>query len=161
MKGWTAWGDRDMPRRYPLGDGHCARVAAEPVPTAPARIGPLRHGRSRGRGGVRPGRRAQAPGLHRAGDAARRPANLAEGLRAPARHGDHPKAAARARVLPSIYRVDQVVFATTLRAALQSEVVRPLTRVNYHSVIEASCTIPIAMGPALPPSLLADGGGTE
>jgi hypothetical protein len=64
------------------------------------------------------------------------------------------------KYLPAIYDVEPVVFATRLPAELQSDVVRPLTRANYHSVIEASCTVPIAMGPALPPALLASGDGT-
>jgi hypothetical protein len=59
------------------------------------------------------------------------------------------------KYLPAAYLVDPVVFATHLPPELASDVVRPLTRVNYHSAIEASCTVPIAMGPALAPALLA------
>ena len=32
---------------------------------------------------------------------------------------------------------------------------RPLTRDNYHSAIEASCLVPLAMGPAVQPTLLS------
>ena len=47
------------------------------------------------------------------------------------------------------YQVDPVVFATNLPDTLHSEFVRPLTRHNYHCVIEASCLVPLAMGPPL------------
>lgn len=53
------------------------------------------------------------------------------------------------------YQLDPVVFATNLPDALRSEFVRPLTRDNYHSAIEASCLVPLAMGPALQPELLS------
>ena len=47
------------------------------------------------------------------------------------------------------------MFATNLPETLHSEFVRPLRRGNYHSVIEASCLVPLAMGPALRPTLLS------
>jgi hypothetical protein len=65
------------------------------------------------------------------------------------------------KYLPPAYTIDPVVFATGLPECLRSDLVRPLTRANYHSAIEASCTVPIAMGPPLPPALLACGDGTE
>jgi hypothetical protein len=52
---------------------------------------------------------------------------------------------------PRIYQEDPVVFATPLPSALQTEFVRPLTPSNYHSVIEASCLVPLAMGSPLRP----------
>ncbi len=55
------------------------------------------------------------------------------------------------KYLPRIYHEDPIIFAAPLPDALQSEWVRPLTRENYHSVIEASCLVPLAMGfPLLP-----------
>ena len=56
------------------------------------------------------------------------------------------------------YQVDPVVFATNLPDTLHSEFVRPLTRDNYHCAIEASCLVPLAMGPPLAPSLLSRDG---
>jgi hypothetical protein len=47
-----------------------------------------------------------------------------------------------------------VIFATNLPADLHSEYVRPLTRQNYHRVIEASCLVPFAMGSPLTPEEL-------
>jgi hypothetical protein len=47
---------------------------------------------------------------------------------------------------PRVYREDPVVFATPLPSVLHTEFVRPLTLSNYHSVIEASCLVPLAMG---------------
>lgn len=55
------------------------------------------------------------------------------------------------KFLPSNYLEEPIVFATHLPEELQSEWVRPLTPENYHSVIEASCLVPLAMGrPLLP-----------
>lgn len=56
---------------------------------------------------------------------------------------------------PRGYIENPVVFATHLPAALQSEYVRPLTRENYRSAIEASCLVPVAMGAPLEPAALA------
>ncbi|MGE3842798.1 MAG: patatin-like phospholipase family protein [Vicinamibacterales bacterium] len=58
---------------------------------------------------------------------------------------------------PRIFDIEPVVFATHLPQALESEHVRPLTRSNYHCAIEASCLVPIAMGPPLPPALVSPG----
>jgi hypothetical protein len=52
-----------------------------------------------------------------------------------------------------------VLFATHLPAHLRSDHVRPLTRANVRAVVEASCLVPIAMGPPLAPSALAPDGG--
>jgi hypothetical protein len=58
------------------------------------------------------------------------------------------------KYLPKNYTEDPVIFATNLPAELCSEYVRPLTRRNYHAVIEASCLVPLAMGmPLLPEDL--------
>ncbi len=50
------------------------------------------------------------------------------------------------KYLPNNYTEDPVIFATNLPEELKSEFIRPLTRRNYHAVIEASCLIPLAMG---------------
>jgi predicted acylesterase/phospholipase RssA len=161
MRGWTAWGDPGMLRRYPL---------AEDI----AREWP----RSRFREHLHASVRYVMGGAEV--DAVFDPASARKLLVFTARikrRDGRPisradlvrllvKAATRKlprslKYLPSIYGIDPVVFATPLPAGLQSDVVRPLTRANYHSVIEASCTVPIAMGPALPPALLAAGDGAE
>ncbi len=50
------------------------------------------------------------------------------------------------KYLPDMYFEDPVIFALNLPDELRSEYVRPLTRGNYHAVIEASCIMPMAMG---------------
>jgi hypothetical protein len=55
------------------------------------------------------------------------------------------------KYLPGNYTEDPVIYALNLPDALRSEFVRPLTRRNYHAVIEASCLIPLAMGAPLVP----------
>ena len=55
------------------------------------------------------------------------------------------------KYLPNLYNEDPVIFALNLPEELRSEYIRPLTRSNYHSVIEASCLVPLAMGSPLPP----------
>ena len=55
------------------------------------------------------------------------------------------------KYLPGSYIEDPVIFATNLPGELESEYVRPLTRKNYHSVLEASCLVPFAMGAPLAP----------
>jgi predicted acylesterase/phospholipase RssA len=61
------------------------------------------------------------------------------------------------KYLPSGYRAEPVVFATNLPRELLSEYVRPITRNNYHQVIEASCLIPLAMGSPLLPGQVNNG----
>lgn len=61
------------------------------------------------------------------------------------------KLPSRLKYLPDGYAEDPVIYALHLPDALRSEYVRPLTRGNYHAVIEASCLIPVAMGAPLPP----------
>jgi hypothetical protein len=61
------------------------------------------------------------------------------------------------KYLPKSYLEDPVIFATNLPEELRSEYIRPLTRSNYHAVIEASCLVPLAMGPPLKPEDLNDG----
>jgi hypothetical protein len=55
------------------------------------------------------------------------------------------------KYLPTMYCEDPVVFALNLPPELYSEYIRPLTRSNYHAVIEASCLVPMAMGSPLSP----------
>jgi hypothetical protein len=50
------------------------------------------------------------------------------------------------KYLPSDYVEDPVIFVSHLSSSMAGEFVRPLTHVNYHNVIEASCLIPFAMG---------------
>jgi hypothetical protein len=54
------------------------------------------------------------------------------------------------KYLPGRYVEDLVIFATNLPDALASEWVRPLTRDNFHRVLEASCLVPVAMGEPIP-----------
>jgi hypothetical protein len=58
------------------------------------------------------------------------------------------------KYLSNRYVEDPVIFAGNLPEELRSEFVRPLTRANYHAVIEASCLVPLAMGKPLPPEKL-------
>ncbi len=55
------------------------------------------------------------------------------------------------KYLPDMYVEDPVIFTLNPPDELCSEYVRPLTRGNYHAVIEASCLIPMAMGAPLVP----------
>lgn len=65
------------------------------------------------------------------------------------------------KYLPAAYVEDPIVFATSLPPELCSEYVRPLTRANYHRVIEASCLVPLAMGPPIAPHELRDGSPSD
>jgi len=58
------------------------------------------------------------------------------------------------KYLPRVYSEDPVIFALNLPEELRSEYVRPLTRMNCHAVIEASCLVPLAMGSPLRPESL-------
>jgi len=61
------------------------------------------------------------------------------------------------KYLSESYVEEPVVFATNLPQELCSEHVRPLTRRNYHAVIEACCLVPLAMGsPLESPRLLGN-----
>jgi len=64
------------------------------------------------------------------------------------------KLPASLKYLPAMYAQDPVIFASHLPDELCSEFVRPLTRRNYHGVIEASCLVPLAMGLPLPPDAI-------
>lgn len=55
----------------------------------------------------------------------------------------------RLKYFPNGYIEEPVIFATHVPPVLESEYVRLLTPANYHRVIEASCTIPFAMGAPL------------
>ena len=59
------------------------------------------------------------------------------------------------KYVPRYCHVDPVVFATNLPGTLHSEFVRPLTRQNYHCAIEASCLVPLAMGPPVSPGQIS------
>ncbi|MBZ5535929.1 MAG: patatin-like phospholipase family protein [Acidobacteriia bacterium] len=50
------------------------------------------------------------------------------------------------KYLPEDYIEDPVIFGSHLPSSMCNELVRPLTRVNYHNAIEASCLVPFAMG---------------
>jgi hypothetical protein len=56
------------------------------------------------------------------------------------------KLSAPFKYLPGAYNEEPVIYALNLPGDLRSEYVRPLTRENYHAVIEASCLVPVAMG---------------
>jgi hypothetical protein len=53
------------------------------------------------------------------------------------------------KYFPAAYIQDPVIFALNLPTELHSEYIRPLTRNNYHAVIETSCLVPVAMGSPL------------
>ncbi|MEJ2110045.1 MAG: hypothetical protein P8Z37_09060 [Acidobacteriota bacterium] len=59
------------------------------------------------------------------------------------------------KYLPGGYIEETVVFAANLPEQLRSEYVRPLTRSNYHAVLEASCLVPLAMGSPLTPEAIS------
>ena len=159
LKGWTAWGSEDIPERYPLAASvanqwprsrfrrhlHASiRYVMEDTELdgvfedADQRTLLVFTSRIRRRDGRAPGR-----------------ADLAA-LFAMAATRKLPKPL---KYVPGSYHIDPVVFATNLPDTLHSEFVRPLTRDNYHCAIEASCLVPLAMGPALSPALLSPGGG--
>ncbi len=50
---------------------------------------------------------------------------------------------------PEGYAKDAVIFVSHLSSELSDEFVRPLTRVNFHNAVEASCLVPYAMGDPL------------
>jgi predicted acylesterase/phospholipase RssA len=159
MRGWTAWGDPSVPLRYPL-----AEAIAHDWPTS--RFRQHLHASVRYVMGD-----AEVDAVFDPASTRRLLIFTARVRRRDGRpfsRGDLGrlllKAATRKlpralKYLPAAYRIDPVVFTTGVPAALQSDVVRPLTRANYHSVIEASCTVPIAMGPPLRPALLGGGDG--
>ena len=156
LKGWTAWGSDDIPKWYPL-----PSFVTDEWP------------RSRFRRHLHASIRyvmgdAELDGVF---DEAGRRTLLVFTSRVRRRDGRTPGRADLARLfamattrklprplkyLPR-YDVDPVVFTTNLPDALRSEFVRPLTRRNYHCAIEASCLVPLAMGPPLPPPQLSSG----
>jgi hypothetical protein len=60
------------------------------------------------------------------------------------------------KYLPGRYAEGLVVFATNLPESLRSDSVRPLTRDNFHLVLEASCLVPVAMGEPIPEEAVGD-----
>jgi hypothetical protein len=60
------------------------------------------------------------------------------------------------KYIPGEYIEDPVIFALNLLPELCSEYVRPLTRGNYHAVIESSCLVPLAMGSPMPPESVSE-----
>jgi hypothetical protein len=158
LKGWTAWGSPDVPERYPL-----SAIVANDWPRSRFR----RHLHASIRYVME---EAEVDGIF---DESAQRTLLIFTSRIRRRDGRAPGRAdlaklfamAATRKLPGPlkymprYHVDPVVFATNLPDTLRSEFVRPLTRDNYHSAIEASCLVPLAMGPALQPTLLSPGSG--
>ena len=154
LKGWTAWGSPQIPERYPLS----AFVANE---------WPRSHFRRHLHASIR--YVMEDPEVDGVFDESAQRTLLIFTSRIRRRDGritgrtDLVKlfAMAATRKLPGPlkyiprYQVDPVVFVTNLPETLHSEFVRPLTRDNYHCVIEASCLVPLAMGPALHPTLLS------
>jgi hypothetical protein len=65
------------------------------------------------------------------------------------------------KYLPHAYIEDPVIFATNLPDEICTEYVRPLTRINYCRVIEASCIVPLAMGTAIAPEELQSSAAPE
>ncbi len=157
LKGWTVWGAPEIPKRYPLAD-----FVANEWP------------RSRFRKHLHASIRyvMEPPEVDDVFDESAQRTLLVFTSRIRRLDGRTPGRAdltklfamAATRKLPGRlkyrprYQVDPVVFATNLPDALQSECVRPLTRANYHCAIEASCLVPLAMGPAIQPTLLSPGG---
>lgn len=154
LKGWTAWGSPDIPKRYPL-----AGFVANEWPRSRFR----RHLHASIRYVMED---REVDGVF---DTSDKRTLLIFTSRIKRRDGRAPGRAdlaklfamAATRKLPGPlkyvprYQVDPVVFATNLPETLESEFVRPLTRDNYHCAIEASCLVPLAMGPALKPTLLS------
>ena len=157
LKGWTAWGSAEIPARYPL-----ASFVADQWP------------RSRFRRHLHASIRyvmgeSELDGVF--DDSAQRTLLVftsrirREDGRPPGRM-DLARlfAMATTRKLPRPlkylpgFQIDPVVFATNLPDSLATELVRPLTRENYHCVIEASCLVPLAMGPPLEPRRLSASG---
>ena len=156
LKGWTVWGVEEIPERYPP-----APSLANEWPQSRFR----RHLHASIRyvmGDEEVEGVFDAPGGRRLLVFTSR-VRRRDGR--PVRRADLVKlfAMAATRKLPRLlkylprYDLDPVVFATNLPDALHSEFVRPLTRDNYHYAIEASCLVPLAMGPALSPGLLSPG----
>ncbi|MCU0255652.1 MAG: hypothetical protein MUF60_02815, partial [Vicinamibacterales bacterium] len=155
MKGWTRWGHPDIVTRYPL-----AEAIAREWPSS--RFRQHLHASVRYVMGPEEVEAVFDPG------AARRLLVFTARVR---RRDGRPFARAdlgrlllmavtrklprSLKYLPGAYVIDPVVFATNLPDDLRSDLVRPLTRANYHGVVEASCTVPIAMGPPLPPAMVA------
>ncbi len=158
LKGWTAWGSDDIPKRYPLAsfvanhwpDSRFRRHlhASIRYVMSATEVDGVFHAsnpctllvfasRVRRRDGRRLGRTDLAK-LFAMATTRKLPAPL--------------------KFLPRAHCMEPVVFATDIPVALQSEFVRPLTRHNYHCTIEASCLVPLAMGPPLLPERLSPGG---
>lgn len=154
LKGWTVWGAPEIPKRYPLAD-----FVANEWPSSRFR----RHLHASIRYVMEP------PEMDGVFDESARRTLLVFTSRIRRLDGRRPGrsdlvklfAMAATRKLPRAlkfmprYHVDPVVFGTNLPDTLQSEFVRPLTRDNYHSAIEASCLVPLAMGPAIQPTRLS------
>jgi len=157
LKGWSAWGADDMPRRYPL-----ASFVANDWPRSRFRShlhASIRYVMGEAElDGVfdDAGRRTLLVFTSRVRRLDGRQTGRADLVRLFAMAATR-KLSRPLKYLPR-YHLDPVVFATNLPVALHSEFVRPLTRQNYHCVIEASCLVPLAMGPALSPALLSPDG---
>ena len=154
LKGWTAWGSDDIPKQYPL--------SADVATTWP---------RSRFRRHLHASIRyvmdhGEVDGVF--SEAAQRRL-LVFTTRIRRRDGNRLQRAdlvklfamAVTRKLPRPlkylprFHMEPVVFGTGVASSLHSEFVRPLTRENFHRVVEASCLVPMAMGPPLSPTGLS------
>ena len=157
LKGWTAWGSDDIPTRYPLPPD-----VTQLWPSSAFR----RHLHASIRYVMEPGEVDRVFDEH----ASRRLLVFTTRVRRP--DGRRPGstdlarlfAMATTRKLPRWFKyqprylLEPVVFASHLPDDLATEFVRPLTRENYHDAIEASCLVPLAMGPAIPPDRLTTSG---
>lgn len=156
LKGWTAWGSDAIPERYPL-----ASFVADAWPRS--RFRRHLHASIRyvmGEAEVDGVFASTARTLMVVTSRVRRPDGR------PIGRADLVRlfVMATTRKLPAPlkyrppYQLDPVVFVTNLPDDLHSEFVRPLSRDNYHDAIEASCLVPLAMGPPLPPHRLSPTG---
>ncbi len=153
LKGWTAWGSDENPKRFPLPE-----AVANAWPSSAFR----RHLHASIRYVMEPG---EVDGVFDE-DANRRLLLFTTRVRRP--DGRRPGSADLARLFAMAttrklprwlkyqpnYQLEPVVFASHLPEHLTTEFVRPLTRENYHDAIEASCLVPLAMGPSIPPEHL-------
>ena len=158
MKGWTAWGTDGIPERYPL-----AGEVANRWPRSRFR----RHLHASIRfvmgdaelDGIfeQTGQRTLLLFTSRVRRCDGRPLGRGDLIRLFAMAATR-KLPRLLKYLPHFCDVDPVVFATNLPGSLCSEFIRPLTRKNYHYVVEASCLVPLAMGPAVTPGQLSPPG---
>lgn len=150
MKGWTAWGKEDLLARYPPPEALRARTrsnfrlhlhASLDYVMEPAEVAGVFDGDPPRKLAVFVTRIRRRDGRALGGGDLVR-------LFLKSATRKLPRAL---KYLPGAYLEDPIVFAASLPQALCSEHVRPLTRANYHRVIEASCLVPLGMGPPIAP----------